>query len=162
MPLIKIPELSYKKLEDSSLERNYLYKDLLLDLRMDVFYNEQLQKGQQLRDVKPLFDLEAVKNSITNIFLTAPGEKILSPEFGLDLRRYLFEPISEFNAFAIKDDIRNRLPIMEPRIEIDRVGVIPNADLNEYQITLQINIPSLNVYGISLRSTLNNNGYFIF
>ena len=104
----------------------------------------------------------SIKNSITNIFLTAPGEKILSPEFGLDLRRYLFEQITEFNAFSIKDEIKNRLPLMEPRIELDAVSVIPNPDMNEYNINMQINIPSLNVYGISLRSVLNNNGYYIF
>ena len=51
---------------------------------------------------------------------------------------------------------------MEPRIEVDGVSVIPNADMNEYEINMQINIPSLNVYGISLRSVLNNNGYYIF
>ena len=162
MALIKLTDIAASELDNSSLENGYLYKDLFLDLDTAVYYNRELNKSSVLKDEQGLFDENAIRNSITNIFLTAPGEKILSPEFGLDLRRYLFEPISEFNAFAIKDDIRNRLPIMEPRIEIDRVGVIPNADLNEYQITLQINIPSLNVYGISLRSTLNNNGYFIF
>ena len=154
MALIKLTDIAASELDNSSLENGYLYKDLFLDLDTAVYYNRELNKSSVLKDVQGLFDENAIRNSITNIFLTAPGEKILSPEFGLDLRRYLFEPI--------KDDIRNRLPIMEPRIEIDRVGVIPNADLNEYQITLQINIPSLNVYGISLRSTLNNNGYFIF
>ena len=139
-----------------------MYKDLFLDLETSVYYNKQLNKNSVLKDVQASFDENAIRNSITNIFLTAPGEKILSPEFGLDLRRHLFEPINEFNAFAIKDEIKNRLPRMEPRIQIDKVGVIPNADMNEYQINMQINIPSLNVYGISLRSTLNNNGYFIF
>jgi hypothetical protein len=115
-----------------------------------------------LKDVQGLFDENAIRNSITNIFLTAPGEKILSPEFGLDLRRYLFEPISDFGAFAIKDDIKNRLPEMEPRVTIQNVVVVPYPEQNEYRITMQIDIPSLDVYGLSLRSSLNNNGYNIF
>jgi phage baseplate assembly protein W len=162
MALIKLTDTAASELDNSSLNHGYLYKDLFLDLETSVYYNKQLNKSSILKDVQGVFDENAVRNSITNIFLTAPGQKILSPEFGLDLRRFLFEPISEFNAFAIKDDIRNRLPLMEPRIEVDGVSVIPNADMNEYEINMQINIPSLNVYGISLRSTLNNNGYFIF
>ena len=162
MALIKLTDIAANDLDNASLEQGYLYKDLFLDLEPSVYYNKQLNKNSVLKDVQASFDENAIRNSITNIFLTAPGEKILSPEFGLDLRRHLFEPINEFNAFAIKDEIKNRLPRMEPRIQIDKVGVIPNADMNEYQINMQINIPSLNVYGISLRSTLNNNGYIIF
>jgi len=162
MALIKLTDIAASNLDNSSLERGYLYKDLFLDLETSVYYNKQLNKNSILKDVQASFDENAIRNSITNIFLTAPGQKILSPEFGLDLRRYLFEPISDFNAFAIKDDIDNRLPIMEPRVEVENVEVVPLPDDNEYIISLQINIPSLNVYGLSLRSALNNNGYFIF
>lgn len=162
MALIKLTNVGADSLDNASLGRGYLYKDLFLDLETSVYYNKQLNKSSILKDVQATFDENAIRNSITNIFLTAPGEKILSPEFGLDLRQYLFEPITEFNAFAIEDDIKNRLPEMEPRVQVDRVKVIPLSDNNEYNILMQINIPSLNVYGLSLRSTLNNNGYFIF
>ena len=162
MALIKLTDISTNNLNGASLKQGYLYKDLFLDLDTSVYYNKQLNKSSVLKDVQGLFDENAIRNSITNIFLTAPGEKILSPEFGLDLRRYLFEPISDFGAFAIKDDIKNRLPQMEPRVTIQKVVVIPNADENEYRITMQIDIPSLDVYGLSLRSSLNNNGYNIF
>ena len=162
MALIKLTDTAASELDNASLQHGYLYKDLFLDLETSVYYNKQLNKQSILKDVQGLFDENSIKNSITNIFLTAPGEKILSPEFGLDLRRYSFEQITEFNAFSIKDEIKNRLPLMEPRIELDAVSVIPNPDMNEYNINMQINIPSLNVYGISLRSVLNNNGYYIF
>jgi len=162
MALIKLTDISTSKLNGASLKKGYLYKDLFLDLETSVYYNKQLNKSSVLKDIQGQFDENAIRNSITNIFLTAPGEKILSPEFGLDLRRYLFEPISDFSAFAIKDDIKNRLPDMEPRVTIQNVVVIPYAEQNEYRITMQIDIPSLDVYGLSLRSSLNNNGYNIF
>ena len=162
MALIKLTDISTSNLDNASLKKGYLFKDLFLDLKTSVYYNKQLNKNSVLKDVQGVFDENAIRNSITNIFLTAPGEKILSPEFGLDLRRYLFEPISDFSAFAIKDDIKNRLPDMEPRVTIQNVVVIPNPDQNEYRISMQIDIPSLDVYGLSLRSSLNNNGYIIF
>ena len=161
MALIKLTDISVNALDNSALKEGYLYKDLLLDLENSVYYNQQINKKTILRDVQGSYDVEAVKNSITNIFLTSPGQKILSPLFGLDLRRYLFEPISDFSAFQIQDDITNKLPDMEPRIQLTNVSVQPIPDENEYYITLQINIPSLNTYGISVRSLLNNNGYFV-
>jgi len=161
MPLIKIPELSYGKLQNSSLEQDYLYKDLLLDLEMDVYYNEQLQKGQQLRDLKPLFDLEAVQNSIVNIFLTAPGQKILNPEFGIDMRRHLFEQVSKRREELIRHDIEQRLPDLEPRIQLENVNVVAKPDEHRFDIFLKVNVPSLNAYGITLEGRLNKEGYYI-
>ena len=161
MPLIKIPELSVNKLENASLERDYLYKDLLLDLKMAVYYNRQLNRGEQLKDIQGLFDLEAVKNSIANAFLTAPGQKILNPEFGIDMRRHLFEQVSPFEEAWIRDDIERKLPGHEPRIQLKNVDVIAKPDENQYDIYLTINVPALNAYGITLESRLNKEGYYI-
>jgi|TARA_R110002020_G_scaffold278012_5_gene493429 phage baseplate assembly protein W len=161
MALIKLTDISVDNLDNSSLDQGYLYKDLFLDLTPSVYYNAQINKQVTLRDVQGSFDEQAIKDSITNAFLTSPGQKILSPEYGIDLRRYLFEPVTDFNGFQIQDDIVNRLPDMEPRIQVDRVVVQPIPDQHEYFITLQINVPSLNIYGLSLQSLLNNNGYFV-
>ena len=161
MALIKLTDISVDKSENNALENGYLLKDLLLDLETSVFYNEQLNKSITLKDVQGLFDLDSIKNSITNIFLTTPGQKILSPEFGINLRRFLFEPITNFTAYRIKSDIVNKLPDMEPRIELEETDVIPVPDEQEFFITLQINVPSLNVYGISIKSLLNSNGYYV-
>ena len=161
MPLIKIPELSVGALENASLERDYLYKDLRLDLEMAVYYNQQLRRGQQLKDIQAIFDLDAVKNSISNIFLTAPGQKILNPLFGIDLRRHLFEQVTKFEEKWIRKDIERNLPEQEPRIQLENVEVIAKPDENRFDIFLKINVPSLNAYGITLESRLNKEGYYI-
>ena len=103
----------------------------------------------------------AIKNSIINIFLTSPGQKILNPEFGLDLRRYLFEPVNTSTAYKIKYDIEVLLPGQEPRIQLENVTVDAITDAQEYYIAMQINIPSLNAFGITLKSLLNSNGYYV-
>ena len=161
MPLIKMPDLSVDKLENASLQNEYLYKDLHLDLELAVYYNRQLNKGQQLKDVQGLFDLESVKNSITNAFLTAPGQKILNPEFGIDLRRHVFEQVSVFEEDWIRDDIERSLPGQEPRIQVQNVEVVARPDENRFDIFLKINVPSLNAYGITLEGRLNKEGYYI-
>ena len=161
MALIKITDVSVTKSENSALEDGYLYKDLLLDIEPAVYYNKQLNKTVMLKDIQGSYDMDAIKNSITNIFLTTPGQKILSPEFGINLRRFIFEPANSFTAYRIKADILNNLPDMEPRIELQEVTVIPVPNEHEFYVTLQINVPSLNAYGISLKSLLNSNGYYV-
>ena len=161
MALIKISDVSVDKAANAALKYGYLYKDLFLDLETSVYYNPEFNKSSVLKDVQGLFDIPSIKNSIANIFLTSPGQKILNPTFGIDLRRHLFDPVSDFTAFQIKADITNNLTDQEPRIQLENTSVVPDVDRHEYYITLQINVPSLNVYGLSLKSLLNSNGYYV-
>lgn len=159
MALIKIDTVSVSEADNNAIKQNYLYKDLFLDIENSYSYNAQLNRKEELKDVAGLYDIEAIKNSIANALLTSPGEKILNPLFGIDLRRHIFEPVSVFTEDDIKDDIETKLPRFEPRIELERVDVQALEEEQQYNIQLQINVPSLNVYGLSLRSVLNSNGY---
>tara|TARA_R110000744_G_scaffold36801_2_gene84755 strand:+ start:459 stop:947 length:489 start_codon:yes stop_codon:yes gene_type:complete len=161
MALIKISDVSVDKKDNAALKGGYLYKDLFLDLVPEVYYNKQLNKDVVLKDIQGSYDLQAIKNSIINAFLTSPGQKILNPEFGIDLRRYLFDPVNSSTAYKIKYDIDTKLPEQEPRIQLQQVTVDAITDAQEYYIALQINIPSLNAYGITLKSLLNSNGYYV-
>ena len=161
MALIKISDVSVDNADNAALSQGYLFKDLLLDLETSVYYNQQFNKSGVLKDVQGLFDIPSIKNSIANIFLTSPGQKILNPTFGIDLRRYLFDPVSDFTAYQIKADITNNLTDQEPRIQLENTTVLSDPDRQEYYITLQINVPSLNAYGLSLKSLLNSNGYYV-
>ncbi len=159
MALIKIDSVSASKAEDNAIKQNYLYKDLFLDVKNSYSYNAQLNRKEELKDVAGLYDIESIKNSIANALLTSPGEKILNPEFGIDLRRFIFEPVDIFTTQEIRADIEENLPNFEPRIELEKVDVEALEEEQQYNIQLQINVPSLNVYGLSLRSVLNSNGY---
>lgn len=158
---IKIKSLQVDKPTEKSLSKGFLYKDILFDLKPDVSFNSQLNKNEYLKDVQALFDVEAVKNSIRTCFLTSPGQKILSPTFGIDLRRFLFEPVDDFTADIIQNDIEVKLPIMEPRITINAVTVEGDEDAQQYDISLRIDVPSLGVYGLSIKSKLDSIGYSI-
>lgn len=156
---LKLTDIAVTPLEDNSIGNNYLYKDIELDLTKKRTFTQAINATTYLSDVNSIFDLEAVKNSIATCFTTAPGQKILNPEFGLDLRRYLFEPISADTAFFISGDILSNLPKNEPRIKVSNVSVIPDIDNQLYEITLQIDIPQLNIYGVSIKNNLNSEGY---
>jgi phage baseplate assembly protein W len=158
---IKIKSLEAPPVSKNALENGFLYKDLSLDLSPSYSYNSQLNRNEVLKDVQAIFDVESVKNSVVNALLTSPGEKILNPTYGVDLRQYLFEPIDDFTTELIKDDIEIKLPTMEPRIVLKSVNVIADEDNNQYNIELQIDVPSLDVYGLSIKSELASTGYVI-
>jgi phage baseplate assembly protein W len=156
---LKLTDIETTPLEDASLGNNYLYKDLQLDLTKKRTYTRAINNTTFLSDVDSIFDLVAVQNSIVTVFTTSPGQKILNPTFGLDLRTYLFEPITENTAFFIRDDIFNNLSKYEPRVVVRNVSVVPNIDEQLYEITLQIDVPQLNIYGVSIKNILNSEGY---
>lgn len=158
---IKIKSIEATSQVEKSLKKNYLYKDVFFDLSKNYSYNNQLNKVEYLNDVLPLYDIEAVKNSIATAFLTAPGQKILNPTYGVDLRQFIFETVDDINSDIIKDIIKTQLPFLEPRINIQNVSVIGDEDEQIYYINLQIDVPSLDVYGLSIKSQLNSTGYTV-
>lgn len=158
---IKIKSLKIDTLSEKSVDNDYLYKDISFDLEPSFSLNNQLNKKEYLKDVQAIYDIESVKNSIKTAFLTVPGQKILNPTYGINLNQYLFEPVDDFTADIIQDDIENKLPNMEPRVTVENVSVIGKPEENEYDITMQINVPSLGVYGLSIKSVLASDTYTI-
>lgn len=158
---IKIKSLKIDDLYEKSLSQDYLYKDTSFDFFQGISYNNNLNKSSVLEDVQPIYDENSVKNSIKTAFLTSPGDKILNPTYGIDLRRYLFEPVDKFTEDIIREDILDNLPIMEPRITINDIYVKGDPDNNQYDISMRIDVPSLRIYGLSIKSLLNSSGYSI-
>ena len=158
---IKIKSLTIDKLSEKSISGGYLYKDFKFDLSQAMSFNPQLNKQEFLKDVEALYDLEAVKNSIVTAFTTIPGQKILNPTYGVNLTQYIFEPVDAFITMIIRDDIVTKLPDMEPRIEVVNVSVVGDAETQTYNIELKIDVPSLGITGISIKSQLNSTGYSI-
>ena len=59
----------------------------------------------------------AIQN-LTNILLTSPGERIMDPEFGVGVRRYLFQPNHDITYVDIESRIRNQVITYLPFIAI--------------------------------------------
>jgi hypothetical protein len=66
-------------------ERDYTYKDLEMDLKIDYTKTSPLNNFKEQKDIVVDYDVAAIKNSIFNIFTTIPGQKLLNPPFGLNL-----------------------------------------------------------------------------
>jgi phage baseplate assembly protein W len=142
--------------------KNFTYSDIKLDLEYQFTKNNQLLKKDEIKDLKALYDLGAIKSSLFNLFNTFPGQKLLNPDFGIGLSRYLFEPISMNVAESIGQEIRRGIGIYEiDRVSIESLKVIPDEENQQYFILLTITAPRMKIAGITIPGTLSNSG-FIF
>lgn len=141
-------------------DQPYKYTDLHLDLREQYTINDNFNQQPEINDIKVDHDIDAIKNSIKNIFYTSPGEKILNPEFGLNLRQFLFEPATTKNADLIRRIIFGEIERFEPRIVIRSVEVAPVFENDEYNITMTFAVPTLDITNVRLFGALNKSGYY--
>ena len=126
--------------------RKQMYTDVRFDLAEDTHpRNDALYSKSTQTDLYVSIDEGAIMNSIQNIFNTTPGEKILNPEFGVNLTQWLFEPANEQNAREIGEAIQEGLGRFEPRVLLTHVSVIADKSRNQFLIQLAIQIPSLNI-----------------
>ena len=71
---------------------------------------------------------ENVRESIRVILMTEQRERIMLPEFGGGLDRYLFEPNTVATRQLIQDRIKKALARWEPRIAVESVIAEPDPD----------------------------------
>lgn len=98
--------------------------------------NITFKKHPVTDDVVISKDAAAIKQSIGNILLTNKGEKLFAPDFGSDIRAYLFEPLDYATSAAVSNSIRYTLDTYEPRISVLSVTTTPNFDENRFDVEM--------------------------
>jgi phage baseplate assembly protein W len=116
-------------------ELGFKYKDISVPISRDP----------NNYDLAANFDLQAIKQSLRNIFDWSPGERILNPEFGNPLLEFMYEPINAETAQRIASSLRRSIGLWEPRVRIENLKILPKPDDNEYYIELTYSIPSLKI-----------------
>ena len=92
------------------------------------------------------YDIDSIKQSITNLFSTRKGEREFLSQYGCDLEDYLFEIIDEQTAFLIRTELIDAINIWEPRVTIDQSKsyVTPDIDNHRYNVYLSCVLLGLN------------------
>ncbi len=140
--------------------QKYTYADIALDIQQQPTGINDAYTGllTTSKDMKVALDLNAIRNSLTNLFNTSQGERFLLPDYGSDLRRYIFEPISDMNGTLIGRSIHSAIVRWEPRIKVQNIDVRGYIDQQEYDIQIAIRVPLLN-QPLYLKGILNRQGY---
>lgn len=71
--------------------------------------------------VKMVSAEEDIRESLHILLSTSLGERVMQPEYGCNLRDYLFSPLSPTVASEIKQTVHDAILYHEPRIQLDQV-----------------------------------------
>ena len=77
---------------------------------------------------------EDIRESIWIILSTAPGERLMRPDFGCGIHEYVFAPNNTRTAGLVRQKVEEALSRWEPRIEVQEVLV--EADAEESTVLL--------------------------
>jgi len=143
-------------------QKNYTYTDLFLDFTQEPF---ESRIGNRTingagKDMKVAYDLNAIRNSIVNLFNTSPGDRILLPDYGCSLKSYVFVNMSESTSRLLGRSIKTAIEQWEPRVNVVSINVDSYESLQEYVITLVLQVPFLPTgQTLNLTATLNRQGF---
>lgn len=71
---------------------------------------------------------EDIDRSIRVVLLTAPGERVMRPQFGCRIWDLMFEPVTPNLLGLIAEAVRDALAQWEPRIEVEDVQPAQDDD----------------------------------
>ena len=71
---------------------------------------------------------EDVREAIWIILSTAPGERVMRPDFGCGIHEYVFAPSNAQTTGLVRFEVEEALTRWEPRIELDEVQVLPSPE----------------------------------
>ena len=149
-----------KELNRLPKDRIYTYSDLEFDLTINYTKNGALNNIREQSDVRADYDINAIKNSIFNIFTTIPGQKILNPTFGINLLYLLFTGITTSNARSLGDIVLKGINKYEPRVNVDNINITTDIENQTYTIDMILSIPTLNIVGLEVKASLAESGFY--
>ncbi len=97
---------------------------------------------------------ELAQQNLKTIILTSPGERIMTPDFGVGIRDYLFEQNTPGIQEAIRVAIQQQVAKYAPYIVIEDlvvsspnvIGALPNEkDQTRINIFIQFRVPGANI-----------------
>jgi phage baseplate assembly protein W len=79
---------------------------------------------------------DQIKSNLVNLLLTDKGERIMNPEFGADIRKSLFDNITDSSIELLKLKIIDAISIFIPEVVLGEISVIPDIDYNTLDVTI--------------------------
>ncbi len=119
-----------------SLQRSdkYIEVNKKTDIYSDFFCD--LTAHPNTKDVVRNTNEAAVKRAIRNLFLTDMYERIFNPTLGSNIRKLLFEPMSNITASLLKTACEETIINHERRAKLIDVEIIPNEANQSYKVNI--------------------------
>jgi len=79
---------------------------------------------------------DQIKSNLVNLLLTDVGERVMNPAFGCNLKRFLFEGITNDNIETLRTSLNNSISVYIPEITVTNIEVVPTPDSNLVDLTI--------------------------
>lgn len=87
-----------------------------------------------------------VKQNFKMLLLTEPGERVMEPNFGVGIKKFLFENFNQSTFAKIERRILDQTGIYLPAVKIQSVSFSEDElDLNRLNIRIEYALPNLNI-----------------
>jgi len=83
---------------------------------------------------------DAIRNNLINFFLTNKGDIYLNPDFGANLRIFIFEQISSNSMDGLKETVQSLISQYFANIKVNNLNILQSPDTNEVTIQLYYTI----------------------
>jgi|1_EtaG_2_1085319.scaffolds.fasta_scaffold00453_2 phage baseplate assembly protein W len=85
-----------------------------------------------------------IKQNFKMLILTVPGERVMVPEYGVGMKRYLFNNFNENTYAEIDSRIREQVEIYMPFVKIQEVAFGSDSqDMNLLGVSIRYSIPRI-------------------
>jgi phage baseplate assembly protein W len=96
-----------------------------------------------------------IRNNLRQLLLCNKGERVMLPDYGLNLERYLFEPLDQTTFYLVKQDILQTLNKYFSSVNVITLSVYSNpreADRSQLYVslTLQLLDQSLDIFDVEV------------
>jgi len=88
---------------------------------------------------------DGIDRSLRVVLITAPGERVMRPQFGCKIWDLLFEPVNANTLGMMAQAVRDAVAQWEPRVELENVDVAADpADPSLVRIELSYRVRTTN------------------
>lgn len=139
----------------------HTYSDLHLDLGKKIIPRGDkgdFLKSEANNDIRVDYDEYAIRNSLANLFSTSKKQRLLNPNYGLNLKQFLFGSVSENKAKIISRVIREGIKKYESRVVLEKIDIAVYPEDHSYVINIHVRIPDLQNKMVMFRGVFNENG----
>jgi phage baseplate assembly protein W len=84
--------------------------------------------------------IDQIKSNVINYILTNKGERVLNPNFGSNLRNFIFENLTETNLRTLEIKLSNDISSNFPSVNVQSVILTPAYESNAVQLDITYSI----------------------
>ena len=88
---------------------------------------------------------EVADQNLKMIILTAPGERVMNPEFGVGVRNYLFEQETPFLVDEIRNNIKNQVERYASFVKIQKLNINIDSDNGVLFVQIKYAVPAAGI-----------------